>query len=145
MQFNTTDESTFRTVLYRALQNLPRVTDAGYTGYGIVGGSGFAAIFLQPKTTEQGFNRSFAPIYELAAHPNVSEQMTSFPTPTWIDCCNAFSGDPIIDFSRLLTANVLMNRTTDLIDLVLEFSEFSADFNFSMLSLPPLTTTTCSY
>jgi hypothetical protein len=150
MQFNTTDESTFRSVLHSAFQNLPRVTDAGYTGYGIMGVGSFAAIFLQPNATEEGFNETFAPLYELAAHPNVSAQMGSFLMPTWIDYCNAWLGDPniatnIIDSSRLLTADVLMNRTTDLIDLILEFDEFSAAFNFSMLSLQPVALRTRSY
>jgi FAD/FMN-containing dehydrogenase len=150
MQFNTTDESTFRTVLYSALQNLPRVTDAGYTGYGIMGGGSFAAIFLQPNATEAGFSETFAPFYELATHPNVSAQVASFPMPTWIDYCNAFLGDPniatnLIDSSRLLTANVLMNRTNDLIDLILEFDDFSAGFNFSMLHLQSVALRTRSY
>lgn len=140
MQFNTTDESTLRTVFHKALQALPAVTDAGYTGYGIMGGGSFAAIFIQPNATEEIFNATFAPFYELANHANVSAQVGSIPFPTWIDYCNTFLMDPniatnVIDSSRLLTSDDLLERTTELVDVILEFDEFSAGFNFSMFSL----------
>lgn len=139
MQFNTTDEPAFRAVLHGVLQALPGVTDAGYTGYGIMSGGSFGAIFIQPNATEEIFNATFAPFYKLAAHPNVSAQIWSTAFPTWIEYCNAFLSDPniatnIIDTSRLLTSDVLSNRTSELVDLVLDSGEFSAAFNFSTLS-----------
>ncbi|KAF7505684.1 hypothetical protein GJ744_000533 [Endocarpon pusillum] len=135
MQFNTTDESTLRNVLHKALQALPAVTDAGYTGYGIMDDGSFAALFVQPNATEEIFNTTFAPFYELASHANVSAQVGSISFPTWIDYCNTFLMDPniatnIIDASRLLTSDDLLERTTKLVDVVLEFDEFSAGFNF---------------
>jgi hypothetical protein len=136
MQYNTTEESTFRIVLRETIQALPRVTDAGYTGYGLMEGSSFRAIFLQPNATDENFNTTFAPLFKLAAHPNVSAQIGSITFPTWIDYCNTFLGDPniatnVMDTSRLLTPDVLLNRTDDLIDLILQSNEFSAGFNFS--------------
>ncbi|ERF73264.1 hypothetical protein EPUS_03096 [Endocarpon pusillum Z07020] len=135
MQFNTTDESTLRTVFHQALQALPAVTDAGFTGYGIMGNGSFAALFLQPNATEEIFNTTFAPFYELTSHANVSAQVVSIPFPTWIDYCNAFLMDlniatNVIDISRLLTSDDLLERTNKLVDVIFEFDEFSAGFNF---------------
>jgi hypothetical protein len=137
MQFNTTDAPTFRTVIYKSLQGLPGVTDAGYTGYGVMDGGSFGLIFLQPNATQEAFNATFAPYYEIAALPNVSAQIGSIDFPTWIDYCNVFLGDPntatnVIDTSRLLTPDVLLHRTADLVDVALEYEGFSAGFNFSM-------------
>ncbi len=139
VQLNTTDDSAIRTVLHKALQALPAVTDAGYTGYGIMDGSSFAALFIQPNATQEIFNATFAPFYELASHVNVSAQVGSITFPTWIDYCNAFLTDVniatnVIDPSRLLTSDDLLQRTTELVDVILEFETFSAGFNFSVLS-----------
>lgn len=137
MQFNTTDESTLLTVLHKSLQALPAVTDAGYTGYGIMGGGSFAAIFIQPNVTEEIFNATFAPFYDLASHVNVSAQVGSLTFPTWIDYCNTFLMDPniatnVIDSSRLLKSDDLLKGTTELVDVMLGFDTFSAGFNFSI-------------
>ena len=143
MQFNTTDEFTLRTVLHKALQALPAITDAGYTGYGIMGGGSFAALFIQPNATEEIFNATFAPFYELASHANVSAQVGSILFPTWIDYCNTFLMDPniatnVIDASRLLTSDDLLERTTELVGVIFEFDEFSAGFNFSVFFPQPI-------
>jgi hypothetical protein len=137
MQFNTTDAPTFRTVLHKSLQGLPGVTDAGYTGYGAMGGGSFGLIFLQPNATKETFNATFARYYEISALPNVSAQIGSIDFPTWIDYCNVFLSDPniatnVIDTSRLLTPDVLLHRTADLVDVALGYEGFSAGFNFSM-------------
>ena len=137
VQVNTTDQSTFRGVLHRALQALPAITDAGYTGYGIMDGGSFSAILIQPNATEEFFNVTFAPFYELASHVNVSAQVGSITFPTWIDYCNTFLTDVniatnAIDPSRLLTSDDLLERTTELVDVILEVDELSAGFNFSV-------------
>jgi hypothetical protein len=141
VQFNATDEPTLRTVLQAAFQALPQITDAGYTGYAIVGNGSLAAIFLQPNATQETFNATFAPLYELTSHPNVSGQIGSIDFSTWIEYCNTFLMDPniatnVMDSSRLLEPEVLLNRTRELVDLALEFDAFSAGFNFSTSSPP---------
>jgi hypothetical protein len=141
-QINTTDQATFRTVLHGALQALPSITDAGYTGYGVMSGRSLGLIFIQPNGTEDMFNTTFAPIYKLTTLPNVTAQAGSINFPTWIEYCNAFLQDPniatnIIDTSRLLTADVLLKRTEALVNLIAEFDgldSFSAGFNFSISS-----------
>ena len=150
-QINTTDRPTFRRVLNDVLQALPSITDAGYTGYGIMGGGSFGLIFIQPNATEEMFNVTFAPLYELAALPNVSAQVGSLEFPTWIEYCNVFLQDSniatnIIDSSRLLTADALLNRTAEIVDLIDEFDgrdNFSAGFNFSMSSATRLGKSAC--
>jgi hypothetical protein len=141
MQFNATDEPTLHTVLQTAFQALPQITDAGYTGYAIVGNGSFAAIFLQPNATQEAFNATFSPLYALTGHPNVSGQIGSIDFSTWIEYCNTFLMDPniatnVMDSSRLLEPEVLLNRTKELVDLIFDFDAFSAGFNFSTSSPP---------
>lgn len=138
MQFNATDDSTFRIILHGSLQALPIVTDAGYVGYAtILGPRSFGAIFLQPNASNETFQAAFAPFYELVALQNVSGQVGRMDFPTWIEYCNTFLSDPniatnVIDTSRILTSEVLLGRTHELVDLALGTSGFSAGFNFSM-------------
>jgi len=67
---------------------------------------------------------------------NVTGQIGSFDFPTWMDYLNTFLQDPniatnVIDTSRLLTANVLLNQTEELLDLVQDYPEMGLGFNFS--------------
>lgn len=134
-QFTTTSNSSFRTVLSHAFKALPRITDAGYTGYG-AGDSGYLGlIFIQPNGTDETFRSAFAPLYEIANMTNVTGQIGSFDFPTWMDYLNTFLQDPniatnVMDTSRLLTANVLLNQTEELLDLVQDYPEMGLGFNF---------------
>jgi hypothetical protein len=67
---------------------------------------------------------------------NVTGQIGSFDLPTWMDYLNTFLQDPniatnVMDMSRLLTPNVLLNRTEELLDLVQDYPEIGLGFNFS--------------
>lgn len=135
-QFTTTSNSSFRTVLSHTFKALPRITDAGHTGYG-TGDSGYLGlIFIRPNGTNETFRSAFAPLYEIANLTNVTGQVGSFDFPTWMDYLNTFLQDPniatnVMDTSRLLTANVLLNRTEELLDLVQDYPEMNLGFNFS--------------
>ena len=133
VQLNGTSNSTIRTIIQRSLETIPRITDAGYTGYGFIG-SGFSGIFIQPNGTSEDFNYAFAPFYELATMTGISGQVGSITLPRWIDYCNAFLTDPniatnVIDGTRLLTSEVLKRKSKELTDLILE-NGASAGFNF---------------
>ncbi|KAI9840689.1 MAG: hypothetical protein M1837_001365 [Sclerophora amabilis] len=134
VQLNGTDNSTTRRILENSLQTLPGITDAGYTGYGVIDG-GFSAIFIQPNGTNETFDAAFAPLREIATLPDVSGQVVNFDLPSWIDYCNTFLSDPniasnIIGASRLLTSDVLLDRAKDIVDLVFDYNAVSAGFNF---------------
>ncbi|KAF8244059.1 FAD-binding domain-containing protein [Wilcoxina mikolae CBS 423.85] len=140
LQFNATTPSSLRLILQRSLALLPDVTNAGYTGYGSTDPTGFSAIFIQPNGNNETFTDTFAPFYNLTTLPGVSGVVANLTFPTWIDYCNTFLRDPniatnVIDSTRLLTSDVLRNRNKELVDLVLEFPDSGAGFNFS--PLPP--------
>lgn len=140
VQLNATDNSTLRTVLETGLQTIPSITEAGYTGYGDLS-AGFSAIFLQPNGTNETYNEAFAPLYELKELPGVGGQIGTFSFPSWIEYCRTFLRDPniatnIIDASRLLTKDVLLNRANELVDLILDYPENGAGFNFSTYKSP---------
>jgi hypothetical protein len=135
-QFNATDEGTMRRIFHDSLQGLAIVTDAGYTGYGAMSSGSLGLLFIQPNGTNETYQSSFTPFYRLAAMPNVTAQIGSFDFPSWIDYCNVFLSDQniatnVVDTSRLLTAEVLMDRTDDLVDAAFGYEGFSAGFNFS--------------
>ncbi|WEW60423.1 hypothetical protein PRK78_005909 [Emydomyces testavorans] len=143
VQFNVTNNSTLRTVLKKTLQELPNITDAGYTGYGIMnflpdGGEpvGFAAIFIQPNRTNATFAKTFGPYYDIAKIPGVSGLVANVEFPSWIEYAKVFVQDPniatnIIDASRLLTSQVLLHRTDDLLDLMFDYPTHAPGFDFS--------------
>jgi len=135
VRLNARDNSTFRTIVEKSLKLLPSITEAGYTGYGSISG-GFAAIFVRPNGTDELFNSTFSPFYELAALPGVNGSVTGFGNLTWIDYANTFLQDPNIamnvqDASRLLTADVLEHKASEPVDLIIE-NGGEAGFNFSM-------------
>ena len=132
---NATDDDTLRTVIRKGLETIPGVTEAGYTGYGDLHG-GFGAIFLQPNGTNETYDQAFAPFYEIKALPGVGGQICTFNFPSWIEYCRSFLRDPniatnIIDASRLLTKDVLLNHAEEIDDLMFDFPEAGAGFNFS--------------
>lgn len=130
-------------MLQKVFKELPHITDAGYTGYGAMNAQlstdeplSFGAIFLQPNGTNATFIRAFEKIYEISRDPGVSGLVVNFDFPSWSEYTNAFVQDPniatnIIDGSRLLTSEVLLKRTDDLIDLVLAYPDNGPGFNFS--------------
>ncbi|KMP02044.1 hypothetical protein CISG_09300 [Coccidioides immitis RMSCC 3703] len=142
VQFNVTNNSTLRAVIEKCLQELPSITDAGYTGYGsmnfLSGGKeplGFGAIFIQPNGTNATFTRTFKPYYDIAKMQGVSGALANIDFPSWIEYAEVFVQDPniatnIIDGSRLLTSQALLHRTRDLVDLMFEYASFGPGFNF---------------
>lgn len=103
----------------------------------------FAAIFLQPNGTNSTFTKAFKEYYEITRIPGVSGLVVNFDFPSWSEYSNTFVQDPniatnIIDGSRLLTSEVLLKRTDDIVDLIFEYPENGPGFNFSELLLPPL-------
>jgi hypothetical protein len=137
VQLNTTSNDIFKRVTKESLQLIPRITQAGFTGYGTLEG-GFSALFIQPNGTIGNFNRTFAPLQRLARTPGVSGQVAAFPG-SWNMYLDTFLQDPNIatniqDTSRLLTADVLENKTDELVEFIVESGK-GAGFNFSMLFL----------
>ncbi|KAF2458268.1 putative FAD binding domain protein [Lineolata rhizophorae] len=134
VQFNATGSSAVRTVQSAVMKSLVDITSAGYTGYGVFD-QGFSGIFIQPNGTNETFVEAFAPFYQLSTYPNVSAVIGNFTLPSWIDYCDAFLTDPNIgtniqDASRLLTADILLNKTDDLIDMISDFPDAPSGFNF---------------
>ncbi|QKX54826.1 uncharacterized protein TRUGW13939_01915 [Talaromyces rugulosus] len=123
VQINSTSNDTFKRVAKESLQLIPKITQAGFTGYADIEG-GFSALFVQPNGTVENFNRTFAPLESLADVPGVSALITSFPG-SWNMYLDDFLHDPNIatniqDASRLLTADVLENKTDELVEFILE-------------------------
>lgn len=135
VQINGSSEAALRTVYQRAFAALPGITEAGYIGYADVDGV-FQGVFSQANATNETFATAFAPFYEIAKLEGVSAQIVSFPFPTWLDYSEYFLRDPniatnVIDASRLLTADVLLNKTEELVDLIFENPTRGPGFNFS--------------
>lgn len=135
VQINTTSNDTFRRVAKECLQLIPNITQAGFTGYAEIE-DGFGALFVQPNGTMENFNLTFAPLESLADIPGVTAQIASFPG-SWDMYLDKFLQDPNIatndqDATRLLTADVLQNKTDELVEFILE-SNKAAAFNWSML------------
>ncbi|EEP82063.1 predicted protein [Uncinocarpus reesii 1704] len=139
LQFNVTNNSTLRAVLEKSLRGLVSVTDAGYTGYGIINTSdeplGFNAIFIQPNGTNATFNTAFKPYYDISTMQGVSGLVANAEFPSWIEYSKYFLRDPniatnIIEASRLLTQEVLLHRTGDLVDLAFEYPSPGPGFSF---------------
>jgi hypothetical protein len=133
VEINSTSNDTFKRVVKESLQLIPKITQAGFTGYAEFEG-GLSAIFVQPNGTIENFNRTFAPLESLADIPGVSALITSFPG-SWNMYLDKFLLDPNIatniqDASRLLTADVLENKTDELVEFILENG---GGFNWGML------------
>jgi hypothetical protein len=138
VQFNVTDNSTYRTVVQKSLAAIPGITEAGYTGFGSLLGR-FSVIFVQPNATNETFASAFAPLYEISKLPNVSGQVVKLDFPTWIDYCNVFLQDPeiatnLISSTRLLTADVMLNHNKELVDLIVDYPNLGPGLNFGTFS-----------
>jgi FAD binding domain len=142
LQANMSTPEAYRKVYTQALKSIPRMTDAGYTGYGSTTfGKVVQFIFLQPNgtiaTLDQGFT-SFNKIVEMNGTDSISVMAANFTMPTWVDYTTAFLRDPNIatniqDATRLLTPDVLTNKANELVDLAARFPHLSAGHNFSKL------------
>jgi hypothetical protein len=135
VQINATSETVLRTVYRKAFAALPGITEAGYVGYGDVDGL-LQVIFSQANATNETFAATFAPLFEIGKLDGVSAQIAPIPFPTWLDYSEYFLRDPniatnVIDASRLLTADVLLNKTDELVDLIFENPGYGPGFNFS--------------
>jgi hypothetical protein len=133
-QYLTNDTTGRRAVIGRVLQALPAITDAGYTGYGTLAPD-VGLIFIQPNGTKTTSSEVTKLLNEIGNVDGVMKQVGAFDFPSWIEYCNAFLHDPniatnIIDPSRLLTAEVLTNKTEKLLDALEDFPELEAGFNF---------------
>ena len=135
IQANATSESGLRELYERILPLLPDITKAGYTGYATLDGQlGF--IFLQANATNATYEETFAPLNELRDIEGVEILLTSpLVFPTWLDYGQYFLNDPNIatniqDASRLLTPDVLKNKSKELVDLIFDFPELGPGFNF---------------
>lgn len=94
---------------------------------------GFAAIFLNPNSTVQSFNETFAPFYNLSKQPGIEGSVGAYQS-TWNGYRDTFLRDPHIgtniqDSSRLLTAEVAQRNTDELVDFIVENAP-AAGFHF---------------
>jgi hypothetical protein len=142
VQFNVTDNSTYRVVVQKSLAAIPGITEAGYTGSGSLAG-GFNGIFVQPNATNETFASTFAPLYEISKLPNVSGQVMKLDFPTWIDYCNVLLQDlniatNSISSSRLLTADVMLNHNKELVELIVDYPDLMPGLTFGAFSTPNL-------
>lgn len=138
VQINTTSNDAFKQVTKESLQLIPKITQAGFTGYAILEG-GFSALFIQPNGTMENFNRTFAPLARLANITGVSGHYVAAHPGSWDMYLDKSLTDPNVatnnqGASRLLTADVLENKTDELVDLIVEYGT-GAGFNWGMLFL----------
>lgn len=102
-------------------------------------GTGFMGIFFLPNGTDEAFESGFAPFAELYNQSDFNVQIGKFDIPRWIDWFDTFFTDPNIaqnvqDASRLVTADVLLKNTSQLVDLMKEYPaglNFSKQYNFT--------------
>lgn len=134
-QFASNDTAARREVRRRVFKAIPKITDLGYTGYGTLGAP-IGLIFIQPN----GTNATAAEAIQLLEHignvTGVEKQAGAFDFPGWMEYSNAFLQDPniatnVIEASRLVSADILANKTEELLDLVDDYPDRGAGFNFS--------------
>jgi hypothetical protein len=130
----TNNTAARRAIIGRVFQALPPITDAGYTGYGTLAPD-IGLIFIQPNGTNATASEITKLLNQVGNVDGVTAQFGAVNFPSWMEYCNAFLQDPniatnIIDPSRLLTAEVLSNKTDELLDALEEFPELEAGFNF---------------
>ncbi|KAI1953004.1 hypothetical protein LOY94_002710 [Ophidiomyces ophidiicola] len=97
--------------------------------------AGFAAIFIQPNATNTTFIEAFREYRDISKIPGVSGITANFDFPSWIEYSKVFIQDPhiasnTIDESRLLTSDVLLSRTDDIVGLMMENVSNPSGFNF---------------
>lgn len=98
--------------------------------------STFQAIFLQPNGTNTTAETAFAALHELSTKEGVVGGVGSIVLPSWEAYMENFVTDPniatnIMDASRLLSSEVLLNKASELVDLLMEYPELGGGFNFS--------------
>ncbi|PSN68612.1 FAD/FMN-containing protein [Corynespora cassiicola Philippines] len=133
-QYNTNDSLAQRKVLRQIFKAIPVMTDLGYTGYATLGAP-IGLIFLQPNGTNSTAYEAVKLLQNAGNVTGVETVAGGFDFPSWIEYCNAFLQDPniatnVIDPSRLLTSEVLQDRTDDLLRLIDDFPDLAAGFNF---------------
>lgn len=142
-QANMSTEDAYRKVYTQALKSLPAITENGYTGYGATTPSETVMfIFFQPNgtnaTLDQGF-AGFNSILQMNGTDDISVMAGNFFLPTWQAYTDLFVSDPNIatniqDASRLLTADVLLDKAEDIVELALKYADMPAGHNFSKSS-----------
>ena len=139
-QANMRSAEAYRKVYSQALKSIPKMTDAGYTGYGdTTPAATVQFIFLQPNGTNATLEQGFAGFNEILAMngtDGISVIAGNITLPTWRDYTDYFVSDPNIatniqDASRLLTADVLLHKAEDIVDLALQYRDMAAGHNFS--------------
>ncbi|KAH7371497.1 FAD/FMN-containing protein [Pyrenochaeta sp. MPI-SDFR-AT-0127] len=134
-QFNSTSPTSRREVLGRALKTIPHITDLGFTGYGTLGES-LGLIFIQPNGTNASADEAAGILRQAGDVTGVDAFAFAFDFPSWMEYSNTFLQDPniatnVIDPSRLLTPEVLGEKTEQLVGLVVdEFPDLHPGFNF---------------
>lgn len=133
VQLNASNNASLTRVLTESFKLLPKVTDAGYTGYGDLG-QGFAGFFIKPNSTVQAFNQTFAGFFNLTRLPGIQGTVAAFPS-TWDGYREQFLKDPHIgsnvqDISRLLTRDVINRKSEDLARFIVK-NGAGGGFNFS--------------
>ncbi|CAI7572633.1 unnamed protein product [Penicillium manginii] len=133
VQLNTSDNSSLKNLLAESMKLLPKVTDAGYTGYGNMDQS-FQAIFLKPNGSLGSFNHTFAGFFNMSEYPGIRGAVGAYLS-TWNGYLQTFLQDPNIgtnvqDTSRLLTADVIDQKAKDLANLIVD-NGGKGGFNFT--------------
>jgi hypothetical protein len=143
VQVNFSSVTGYRAAMSIILPGIVDMAAAGFTGYSTLALSdgSLGMIFLQPNGTQELLNSGISTLQMLSALDE-SEGVTgvgilNFTLPTWFpDYTNLFLHDPNIatniqDASRILTPEVLVNKTNQLINVILDFPDLGAGFNFS--------------
>lgn len=136
VQLNASDNSSLTNLLAGSMKLLPKITDAGYTGYGNID-QGFEAIFLKSNGSVESFNQTFAEFLNLSKTTGIKGAVGAYLS-TWNGYLETFLQDPNIgtniqDTSRLLTANVINEKAEDLAKLIVD-NGGKGGFNFSKYS-----------
>lgn len=98
--------------------------------------STFQAIFLQPNGTNATAEKAFAGLHELSTKEGVVGGVGSIVLPSWEEYTENFVTDPniaknVMDASRLLSSDVLLNKAGELVDLLMDYPHLGGGFNFS--------------
>lgn len=149
VHLNATNNETLRTILERTFSAISRVTEAGYVGYAGLGNgkspTAFDGLFIQPNATNETFSEAFSLFVDMMSLQDVDGHVLSFDFPSWASWCPHFLGDPnmgtnTISGSRLLTPEVLTNKSKEIVDLILKNQDYDPGFGFSMLLLLSIAT-----
>jgi hypothetical protein len=136
VQINATTNASLRPVLEGSIGALVNMTDAGYTGYGLVS-KGFSGLFIRPGGTVSDMDTGLAGFRALDRLEGASFGVFNFTFPTWLDYGAIFLGDPniaqnVMDASRLLTTEMALNKADQIVDMIFEYGpENYPAFNFS--------------